>query len=82
MSASNNNNQTNNVPVNVELHGAGGKTKIVSLEQLRKPHAVTASPEFIKNHPIRDTQQSTGSNTSGGLLQTGNHRPSSSHGNK
>lgn len=82
MSASNNNNETNNIPMNVELHGAGGKTKIVSLEQLRKPHAVTTSPEFMKNHQIRDTQQSTGSNTAGGLLQAGNHRPSSSQGHK
>ena len=80
MSANNSNNQeNNNVPMNVELHGAG-KTKIVSLEQLRKPHSVTASPEFMKNHLIRDTQPNN-NNTAGGLLQTGNHRPSS-QGNK
>ncbi|GMM57139.1 hypothetical protein DAKH74_037550 [Maudiozyma humilis] len=62
------------LPETVELH-RGGKTKVVNLEQLKKPHAVTSSPEFIRNHPVQHAQSPDGSNA-GGLLQTGGHRPS------
>ncbi|CAB4257283.1 similar to Saccharomyces cerevisiae YLR361C-A Putative protein of unknown function [Maudiozyma barnettii] len=81
MSQSNNtkqtadNNNTDDIPKTVEIHRAG-KTKIISLEQLRKPHAITSSPEFLKNNPIRHEQGNNNDNA-GGLLQTGNHRPTS-----
>ncbi|SMN22656.1 similar to Saccharomyces cerevisiae YLR361C-A Putative protein of unknown function [Maudiozyma saulgeensis] len=84
MSESNNPNQStnsntstnpNSIPETVELHRAG-KTKVVSLDQLRKPHAITSSPEFLKNNPIRQ-QQNNNSDNAGGLLQSGNHRPTS-----
>ncbi|EJS42593.1 YLR361C-A [Saccharomyces arboricola H-6] len=41
----------------------GGKTKIMNLEQLRKPHCVKPSARV----PVE--------NTAGGLLRTGGHRP-------
>ena len=62
------------LPETVELN-RGGKTKVVNLEQLKKPHAVTSSPEFRRNNPVHQAQGS-GTNNAGGLLQTGGHRPS------
>lgn len=97
MSSNNNNTNINNnvsggqgVPQTVELN-RGGKVKTVNLEQLRKPHSLTMSPQFLANHPVKQGSPNAGHNAAsssggssngsgngnaGGLLLDGDHRPS------
>ncbi|CCC72074.1 hypothetical protein NCAS_0J00950 [Naumovozyma castellii] len=63
----NNNNRTEEEKPTVCLRG-GGKVKVVPLEQLRRPHAVSFSPNFMGN--------SGWTNNSGGLVLNDGHRPS------
>ncbi|CCF56055.1 hypothetical protein KAFR_0A06200 [Kazachstania africana CBS 2517] len=66
---------------NVKLN-RGGKTKIVPLDQLRKPHSLTHSAQFKQQHPdISGASSSSSSSSSskkdnsGGLVLNDGHRP-------
>ncbi|CCD27090.1 uncharacterized protein NDAI_0J01980 [Naumovozyma dairenensis CBS 421] len=55
---------------NTEVYlNRGGKTKVMYIDQLRRPHAVSCSPNFHLP-TVTDT------NNSGGLLLNNGHRPS------
>lgn len=65
-------------PETITLHRAG-TDKTVKWDQIRLPHAVSLGKTFQQNLQRRQ-QDGTQTDNSGGLLQTGNHRPSPSSG--